>query len=220
MNKRAILNSVKSAADHIETCHPFPALFSNDIVPAMMVDLFDQYALISFEFPKVLCGVGARLSSDAARLGIISNLWDEHGRGEIDHSHRAMLEKFINLYNGSSAKRTIQSTWQTRLFITGVYGICIFGTISEAVGALLFFEAVTPAQYRAIISWLKENRKLDALDLEFWVDHVEHDGDHVRILLDNTARHENLNDVELLAGISQARHLEEVFWSQFEPRRS
>jgi pyrroloquinoline quinone (PQQ) biosynthesis protein C len=171
--------------------------------------------MLSDEFPKVLCAVAARLSSDHARMGIISNLWDEHGRGDIRNSHRAMLQSFMTKFNAGSEMCRLEPTWQTRLFLNGIGGIAERGSLSEAIGMLLFFEAVTPSQYRAVIKWLENATALTGHDFGFWSDHVDHDGDHLRDLLDHTVDHEEVDQTGLLSGLAQSREIEAIFWRQF-----
>jgi pyrroloquinoline quinone (PQQ) biosynthesis protein C len=216
MDKRAVVSRIKAASKSIDQVYPFPELRSGSLPRSTAIVLFAQYQMLSDEFPKVLCTVAARLSSDHARTGIISNLWDEHGRGDIRNSHRAMLQAFMTSFHADTEVRTLAPTWQTRLFLNGIGGIAERGSLAEAIGMLLFFEAVTPSQYRAVIAWLEKSTALTGNDLQFWSDHVEHDGDHLRELLDNTLEHENVDQTGLLNGLAQSRQIEAIFWRQFE----
>ena len=217
MDKRLVLERVKAAADDIAGAPTFTALRSGGMPSSVFAELVSQYRNLSIDFPRILCTIAARIGSEEARLGLITNLWDEHGRGNAREGHRAMLDAFIERFDPNLIETPHQSSWQTRLFLNAMGGVAASGSLSEALGMLLFFEAVTPLEYRAVIAWLSQSTDLRESDWRFWSDHVEHDGDHLRDLLDLTVQHETLDPDALIQGVRQACAVEQCFWAQFSP---
>lgn len=214
MDKAFVLQRLKEAGEATLAQSPLAKMADGSLPGNGMATLMRQYELLSLEFPKILCLYGARLSTDTARLGIVSNLWDEHGRGIVGHGHRELLRRFLDAFL-PTRNDSISGSWQTRMVLNGFNGIVDHGTTSEALGALLFCEGVTPAEYSRVVIWMRKNTALTDRELEFWLDHIEHDGDHAKALLDDISDAERVLLPEVVEGIQQAASLEQLFWNQW-----
>ncbi len=180
-----------------------------------MAHLVRQFTLVSEAFPGALLQLAARVSSERASTELLANLWDEQGQGNPANGHRAMLKRFTDGFLvGEERDQPPIPTWQTRLFLNGTIGLYGRGTVAEAMGALLFVEMVTPWEFTQVTAWLRQNTSLSASELQFWDDHVTHDGPHAVSLLD-ACIDEGLPMADVVSGISQANALEEIFWGQF-----
>lgn len=180
-----------------------------------MQQLFQQFALLSEAFPNDLLKLAARLKSEKARTELMANLWDEQGQGDPANGHRAMLKRFLDAFiPKTQCGAEPSATWETRFFLNGTNGLYANGTVAEALGALFFVEMVTPWEFTQVANWLRQNTTLSGSELQFWNDHIEHDGLHALNLLEASAD-EALPLPEVLAGISQAKALEDIFWGQF-----
>lgn len=215
MDHKQVTKLLSSEIQSFSEMGLFKKLHDGSLPRSVVADLFHQYEIISNHFPQVLCILGARITSDEVRSGIIQNLWDEHGQGDPRNSHRKMLSRFLDSFFGSDRQPEMTASWQTALFANGVSGICNYASFPEAVGSMIFFEAITPSEYRPIITWLKSNTDLDDNEIDFWQDHIEHDGDHVRDLIESTLKGSKTDPTMIARGIAQASHLERVFWGQF-----
>ena len=215
MTRRELLARLASATDQISALPFFCLLREGVATEKQIAEMVSQYAYITAEFPQVLCTLGSRLNSDEARLGVITNLWDEHGQGDIERSHRRMFSRFLRAADLVHASEVAMPTPQTESFRDSVNRIVAAGSVSEAIGCILFFEAVTPSEYAAVINWFRKRTTLELNDLEFWIDHIDHDGRHAASLLDLTVLHEPVEYLEISQGIDLTQTAEEKFWSQF-----
>jgi pyrroloquinoline quinone (PQQ) biosynthesis protein C len=215
MNKKNVSRYANNEARQLRKLAIFARIADDKIFRDVLERIALQFALVSNEFPKALCALAARLRSERTRTEVISNLWDEQGQGEPANGHRAQMQKFLDGFVPQGTRMNFDASWQTRLFLNSTIGLYQSGTVSEAMGALLFIEMITPWEFSQISSWMKRNTRLSVDDLRFWDDHVLHDGMHMVSLLEACSDDSELNEREFLSGISQARAIEEFFWQQF-----
>jgi pyrroloquinoline quinone (PQQ) biosynthesis protein C len=64
-------------------------------LPAIRI-FAEQYYIASDAFPAFLGCAVAHVDSEMARMSLVSNLWDEYGRGESGRFHRTLLLQFVH----------------------------------------------------------------------------------------------------------------------------
>src|SRR2546421_3407767 len=71
--------------------HPFlQRLAEASITSSQLREFTLQYNIYCSHFPRYLAAVAANVPDDATRLSLIENLWEEHGEGNLDLSHRTL----------------------------------------------------------------------------------------------------------------------------------
>jgi pyrroloquinoline-quinone synthase len=180
--------------------------------PSALRTFAEQYAIASAEFPIVLCLAGASLGDDRIRATIIENLWDEHGQGNIEKSHREMLRRFLEACGADLAPA--QALPSTSQYILGMKRLASSSNEAAVLGALgPGCEEFTVREYRLVIAALRD--RFNEAELSFFYDHVRHDGGHVSGLneaIDSVCDSQEQLDVACTAA-TEAIALEYEFWT-------
>ena len=75
--------------------HPFITRIRNATLTKDQLQFFvEQYHIYNTYFPRMLGALAANVPDDKTRMPIIENLWEEHGSGKLEESHRVLFEKF------------------------------------------------------------------------------------------------------------------------------
>lgn len=195
--------------------HSFIKALENGKLSNSDLRLFaEQYYIISCAFNKFLFYACSSIGDESLRLPLLENLFDEHGRGDLNGSHRMLLKRFLDATN---AKETcdIVPLPSTQANIYGMEALCNNGSLCEIMGALgPGCEAFTTEQYAKILKPLKEIYNFSDDDLIFFSEHIIHDPIHTHdieeILEQIINSDEDMENV--IYGAKQAIIFETIFW--------
>jgi pyrroloquinoline quinone (PQQ) biosynthesis protein C len=175
----------------------------------------EQYYLVSVEFITLLLYGALNIKLDENRLPIISNLWDEHGRGDIGNSHRELLKFFLIGIDKSVDFNKIQPSEKTKIYIEGMRKLLEKSSELETLCILgPACESFTAAQYKSIYTALITNYSFTKNELMFFKEHVIHDERH-STEINNVLEKFITSDEKLEKGIVAAKKslfLEKIFW--------
>lgn len=159
-----------------------------------------QYYYYIDNFPQMLTLALLKCSTDEQRLPIISNLWEEHGSGDLNQSHRALYKQLLLKLN---------------IELTGCTSQAIKNVISESNktieqynynDALVFLsygiEYTTPILYTKVL----EKINMIPKDRNFFQVHIEDDDAHYHQL----AEHISFKEEPFLNAIK----VEKDLWAQ------
>jgi pyrroloquinoline quinone (PQQ) biosynthesis protein C len=174
-----------------------------------------QYTIASREFPRILCRASASIQTDTTRAALIENLWDEHGRGDLSKSHRALLDRFVIACNLAPEELSQDiATPETRLYLDGMSALCTGDDELVVLGAIgPGCEEFTPRQYKLLATCLE--RTLDRSSLEFFFEHISHDGAHIGDIYNSIIPICTTEEAiaRVCFGAKQALLLETMFWN-------
>lgn len=174
-----------------------------------------EYQIVSEHFPRNLCAAAALLPNDEARVFLISNLWDEHGRGDPDRSHRTLYRRFIGALAAATEEPRRAPLPSTIAYVDEMLALCGRRDVAAAVGALCFgVESYTSEQYRRTLEGLEKYHFFAEADLEFFRVHIDHDPRHYSELLDIVSLLELVpaHFASLRDGAAEALRLELMMW--------
>jgi len=138
---------------------------------------YEAYAAI---YSRCLANVLAQVDSERARMPLVENLWDEHGRGDPAGGHRLMMATFV-----SSVERAFHPEGidrdpvlpSTTLAIRDLISLtCDQGPL-RGMGALLALELTNASQLAALQRGLFAGLP-DAADMTYLVVHQACDDQH------------------------------------------
>ncbi len=180
----------------------------------------EQYSVYCRYFPRLLAAAAANIPDDETRAAIIKNLWEEHGEGNLNKSHRVLFYRFaagLGLSVEDLDKVTPLPT--TRKCCETLIHLCHNGSFLESLGALgPGTEFFTNEEYRIIAEGLIKYDFFTEEDLEFWTVHISLDEIHyaeiVGALIPWTKPLENRNLIK--KGAKKAIDLEILFWNGLE----
>ena len=201
--------------------HPFLQRIRSAALTRKQLQFFvEQYHIYNSYFPRLLGALAANITDDKTRLPIIENLWEEHGSGILEHSHRVLYERFahaVGLDENDLAKVEPLST--TSICCEHLLETCMQDDFIRSLGVLgPGTEYFTNDEYQLIVDGLSQYDFLSESDLEFWTVHISLDVDHYDDMLAvikpwcNSA--ENKHKVKV--GAKKAIDLEILFWDGLE----
>lgn len=179
-----------------------------------------QYSVYCSYFPRFLAASAANVPDDRTRMPIMENLWEEHGEGRIERSHRVLYEQFA-LALGLSADdlHRVSPLPNTRACVENLLDLCEEGHFLESLGALgPGTEYFTTKEYLKILTGLRNYPQLSETDLVFWEVHTELDEEHYSEMIDALRPWTRTSVEESLVrhGAIKAIELEVLFWDGLE----
>ena len=179
-----------------------------------------QYSIYCAYFPRFLAAAAANVPDDRTRMSIMENLWEEHGEGKIEASHRVLFEKFANGLGLSQIDLLDASPLpNTRACVENLLDLCEEGHFLESLGALgPGTEFFTTAEYLKILSGLRKSNQLTEDHLEFWIVHTVLDEEHYSEMIDSLRPWAKTSTEESMIrlGAIKAIELEILFWDGLE----
>lgn len=179
-----------------------------------------QYNYYCNVFPQCLAAVASNIEDDATRYPIVENLWEEHGSGDLNRSHRQMYRRFltgIGLEEPDIQRATIGRP--TAEYVAEIFRICRETHYLTGLGALsLGTEYFTAEEYSLLATGLQSYVSMPQDDLEFWLVHTDADDRHYEDM--KSALNRSLStakDYEIVrSGAISAVKLEITFWHGIE----
>ncbi|HYD06219.1 MAG TPA: iron-containing redox enzyme family protein [Reyranella sp.] len=215
--RRKVERDVRDLVREIFALDFFTAVKKGQYTRNQLIIFAEQYYYASKFFPRMLALAVSVMPTDRLRTGLVSNLWDEHGRGDLKLSHRELLKKFV--FAAGSKKKDLDEIApisSTLAYIMGMCSLCSSDNVLVVLGGMgPGCEAFTPAEYAFLIDALSKKYKFSRNELEFFIDHAKHDGGHMDDLYTAMtasieSRPNGLQDVVL--GARVAIEFEKLFW--------
>lgn len=183
--------------------------------------VFSQYMYCVMYFPQALCNLGWRIEDDDARMPIIQNIWDEHGGGNLQNTHRYMYRRFLrelreklNLSAEPVQAQTVQAVAQR--YVQGWKHMIEQRPLVEALGALgPGCEELTPVLYEYFVQFIRSKADVSSDSLYFFIHHQEIDEEHSNQVWRtiHAVNHDGTNALDtVVAGTLEAIELEHCFW--------
>lgn len=201
--------------------HPFLGRINDAwLNKEQLIYFVEQYSVYCRYFPRFLAAAAANIPDDKTRMPIVENLWEEHGEGKIEQSHRILYNKFA-----ASLGLTVEHLDQveplatTRICCENLINLCHDGHFLESLGALgPGTEFFTNEEYSIIEQGLKKYDFLTDEDVNFWTVHISLDEDHYSEMIDAVRPWANNleNKYLIKSGAKKAIDLEVLFWDGLE----
>ena len=210
---REVLNSsiVESALKaHPVFQHPLFDYLCGEINLNYLKDFILNESILNLEFFDYLALsiVGV---SDQAKSEIISNLWDEAGRGNIQLFHTTLFRK---LMEGLELKYKRDNIIESMCW-EGLAGINLFSYFSlyaynktKYFGLLAATEMLDPPHYNKLIKGLSKLIHAHKIDCSYYVEHETIDVEHARGWLEKV----------IIPKLAQNPHKNQDFWLGFYMR--
>ncbi len=201
--------------------HPFIERIESGWLDKPQLQYFaKQYSVYCHYFPRFLAAAAAKIPDDATRLPIVGNLWEEHGEGSVQKSHRVLYNKFAEAVGLSETElNAVEPLPTTRICCENMFNLCHQGQFLESLGALgPGTEFFTNREYTKISNGLRKYEFLNDEDIEFWLVHIALDEDHYSDMvkaMENWA-HSLENKYLIKSGAKKAVDLEHLFWDGLE----
>lgn len=180
----------------------------------------EQYHVYNSYFPRFLGAVAGNITDDKTRFPIIENLWEEHGSGDLNQSHRLLFERFAEATGVSTDRlKTVEPLSTTAICCEHLLDTCLDKDFITSLGALgPGTEYFTNDEYIKIVEGLRKYDFLDEKALEFWTVHISLDEEHysemVEAIIPWCSNTENKH--KLKVGAKKAIDLEILFWDGLE----
>ena len=201
--------------------HPFLERITTASLNLKQLQIFaEQYAIYCYHFPRFLAATAANIPNDTARFPIIKNLWEEHGEGNIEKSHRTLYQNFAKaLQLNIGNLETIKALESTKYCVESLLKLCRQTHFLESLGALgPGTEFFTSAEYQKIADGLLKYDFFRKDDILFWTVHISldeaHYSDMMNVLIPYVKKEENQQLI--VRGAKQAVALELIFWNGLE----
>lgn len=201
--------------------HPFINRISNGSLTPDQLKFFTlQYGIYCSYFPRFLCACAANIPDDDTRLALIENLWEEHGSGNLEGSHRVLFEKFALAVGVSKeALTSAKPLASTLIYVEYILNMCQDSSFIKSLGALgPGTEFFTSKEYDIIYKGLQKVEGLSEDDLEFWWVHISLDDHHYDDMLTSIVpwlRDDKSSEL-VKEGAERAVDLEILFWDGLE----
>ncbi|MBX3709827.1 MAG: iron-containing redox enzyme family protein [Gammaproteobacteria bacterium] len=175
--------------DHPVSDHPLFKYLRQDATLEEIKNFILSDSILNLEFFDYLAMsiIGV---SDRAKLEIISNLWDEAGRGHIPQFHTTKFSQVMVSLNLKYNRKNIiaDMSWE------GLAGINLFSYLSlysfnktKFFGLLAATEMLDPPHYGQLIQGLMRMNKSTKINLDYYQDHQSIDIEHANGWLNNVA---------------------------------
>lgn len=196
--------------------HPFMQSLSEASLSLLQLREFAlQYNIYCGYFPRFLAAVAANVPDDETRLSLVQNLWEEHGEGNLEYSHRTLFHRFSAALGVTEEERQLAKPLpSTSQYVTTLFNICSNAHFLEGFGVLsVGGEYYTSEEYTLILSGLKKYDFLSPHDLEFWSVHIDVDEGHYSSMASTLMPwiHSEANRVLIQQGAKRAVELEILF---------
>ena len=180
----------------------------------------EQYSVYCRYFPRFLSAAAANIPDDKTRMPIVENLWEEHGEGRIEKSHRILYNNFAaSLGLSVEDLNKVEPLATTQICCENLINLCHDGHFLESLGALgPGTEFFTNEEYSIIERGLKKYDFLTDEDVYFWTVHISLDEDHYSEMIDAIVPWANRleNKYLIKSGAKKAIDLEVLFWDGLE----
>lgn len=212
--------SLRPEIDKILT-HPFIKRIEDGWLNEEQLKYFaKQYGVYCRYFPRFLAAAASHIPDDQTRLPIVENLWEEHGSGDLNGSHRVLYERFAKACGVSKAE--LESTIplpEVRICVENLLNSCTHDHFLFGLGALgPGTEFFTGEEYSIIETGMKKYDFLSPEDYYFWTVHISLDEEHYSGIVDAMRPwiEDEQNRVLISSGAGRAIHLEQLFWDGLE----
>lgn len=201
--------------------HPFMERIANAALDEDQLKFFGlQYSIYCAYFPRFLAASAANVPDDRTRMPIMENLWEEHGEGKIEASHRVLYENFAAALGLSKEDLVdVSPLPNTRACVENMLDLCEEGHFLESLGALgPGTEYFTNNEYLKILNGLRKYDKLTEEDLTFWEVHTTLDEEHYSEMIDALRpwARSSTEESMIRLGAIKAIELEVLFWDGLE----
>lgn len=201
--------------------HPFVDLIAEGKLSKKQLQYFaEQYAVYCSYFPRFLAAAAANIPDDATRMPIVENLWEEHGEGKLDLSHRILYNRFARGTGLAEATIAAPEPLPTTMIVCeNLFNLCQDGHFLESLGALgPGTEYFTNEEYARIEKGLKKYDFLTKEAIYFWTVHITLDATHYSEMVDAIAPWSDSLEHKFLIkqGAKKAIDLEILFWDGLE----
>ena len=213
-------SDLQEGIDKILT-HPFLKRIEDGWLDKTQLQYFaKQYDVYCKHFPRFLAACAANIPDDTTRMPIVENLWEEHGEGKLEGSHRILYENFMDgLGITRNAQKDIKPLPTTIICCENLLNLCQDGNFLESLGALgPGTEFFTNEEYSIILNGLKKYDFLSEKAVEFWAVHISLDEHHYSEILEAIAPWVTSIENKFLikTGAKKAIDLEILFWDGLE----
>ncbi len=201
--------------------HPFLNRIKDGWLNKKQVHYFvGQYGIYCRYFPRFLAAAAANIPDDPTRMALVENLWEEHGEGRLDKSHRILFNNFARAVGYTQEElEAVPALPTTEICIENLMDMCRNKHFLVGLGALgPGTEYFTNEEYRIIESGLKNYEFLSDEDIEFWTIHIALDEHHYSDMVDAISLWvESTENKEMIRkGALKALALEYIFWEGLE----
>jgi pyrroloquinoline-quinone synthase len=179
-----------------------------------------QYNIYCQYFVRFLSACASNIPDDKTRMPVIVNLWEEHGEGNIEKSHRVLFEQFAMAVGLNTRDLQLaKPLYSTSICCENLFNISRDHHFLMSMGALgPGTEYFTSDEYSLIYEGLKKYDFLDETSLTFWKVHIGLDDMHYSEFC--RALEPWLHDDEARGWVSmgarRAIDLEILFWDGLE----
>ena len=213
-------SDLREGIDKILT-HPFLKRIEDASLDKIQLQYFaKQYDVYCKHFPRFLAACAANITDDTTRMPIVENLWEEHGEGKLEGSHRILYENFMDGMGISRvAQKEIVPLPTTTICCENLLNLCHDGHFLESLGALgPGTEFFTNEEYSIILRGLQKYDFLSEEDVKFWAVHISLDEHHYSEMLEAIAPWVTSLENKFLikTGAKKAIDLEILFWDGLE----
>jgi pyrroloquinoline quinone (PQQ) biosynthesis protein C len=179
-----------------------------------------EYSSYCEAFPRMLALAASNIPDDETRMNLVENLWEEHGSGNINHSHRSLFKLFLCSLGWKSEDIPMPLLPSTIAFVEGALNYCRNANFLASMSFLgPGAEMFTHRQYEQILHGLGQNTSIDREGLEFWRVHIGCDDEHYLEMANAIARWSHVEGYHesVRSGAMTAIEMETAFWVGLEP---
>ncbi len=216
-----VLESNTAALERLFRGSGLTAIANGSLTSIQCAYVLGQYDSYVGTFPRLLCAAGAKVKDDRVRMPLIHNLWDEHGNGKIEGSHRTLYKKLLSRLE--AAEPSLAPTLSLRpAMAVSTYSAACMGELDSgddmfAVGFMgPGTEAVTVELYRVLKNLLAGTNS--RVSDNFFELHTQLDEAHARYfdealaLALASAESSGSSLRAVISGCRRALELEGDFW--------
>lgn len=176
---QALLDHV-SKIKNLECEHLVVANINSNKYTMHQVKVFlEQWWFHVQSFPRFFSAVASNTVDDELRMAIVENLWEEHGHGNIEGSHRVLYKRMLSGWLDEKEFDELEPLPETEQFYQKMIQFCAnHRDIKGAAGIGILLESATPPLYIALSKGLKKYQTLCDLGVEYFSYHVEVDDEH------------------------------------------
>lgn len=201
--------------------HPFLQRIAKGELNFKQLQYFaGQYSIYCYYFPRFLAGLAANIPDDKTRMPIVENLWEEHGCGKMNRSHRQLFNKFLaSLDIEVIAFPDVAPLKETKECVDTLMDLCLHGNFIESLGAMgPGTEFFTNDEYQIIYDGLSKSAHFHPLDLKFWKVHISLDVEHYSEMVEvlYPYLYDEKNRILVKQGAFKAVQMEQLFWDGLE----
>lgn len=125
-------------AAHPIAGHPYFESLATTMERAAFIETQRQFGFAVDYFSRPMAVLASRLPGPAQRIGILHNVWEEHGEGDLSLGHGATFRVFLQALSGSSSLGDPRSA--VGAFNAALAGVCGVDEVLAGVGAMGMIE--------------------------------------------------------------------------------